>query len=90
MPYDMLKKLLVEGRLGDCSIAVAHANSVNKIKTIQGSLVISIKRSGIEYLGGETGHERFLIPLDLVLGIKSGSRMIYRKKNRVERIFPRA
>ena len=90
MVYDMLKKLLIEGKLKDCSITVAHGASASKTRTIHGRDVVQVSRSGIEYRGGEAGKERFNVPLKSILGVEFGGRLVYRKKKQVERIYPRA
>ena len=90
MVYDMLKRLAAEGRLKDCSITVIHSHSADGRKTIHGRDILEVRRSGIEYAGGEAGRERLKAPLDSVLGIEFRCRPVYRKKKRIERVYPRA
>ena len=89
-PYDMLKKLKSSGKLKDCSITIAHQASASKTRTIHGRDVTDIRMNGVEYVGGEAGKERFMVPLKSILGIELGGRLVYRKKKTIEKIYPRA
>lgn len=90
MIYDMLKRLLMEGRLKKCTITLLHKHSANGQKTIHGRNILGITRSGIKYSGGESGHESFRVPLDHILGIEFGCKPVYKKKKRIEKVYPRA
>ena len=90
MPYDILNRLAIQGKLQDCSITFIHKNSADKKKTIQGRDITEVSRSGIEYSGGEAGKEHFRLSFDLILGIELNGKPIFRKAKRVERIYPRA
>jgi uncharacterized protein (UPF0248 family) len=90
MVYDMLKRLVSEGRLSECSITVIHRHSANGRKTIHGRDIVDVSRAWIEYMGGEAGRERLKAPLDAVLGIEFNCKPIFRRKKRIERVYPRA
>ena len=90
MVYDMLRRLLLEGKLKDCSITVVHKHSADGRKTVHGRDIVEVKRSGIEYLGGEAGKERLTVSLNSVLGIEFKCKPIFRKRKCIERIYPRA
>jgi uncharacterized protein (UPF0248 family) len=89
MAYSVLNKLKSEGVLRNCSITVSDSDSFRRHKTIFGRDVVRITVSGIELLGGETGHESLSVPINSVQEIRSGGRVVYRKKKRIERIYPR-
>ena len=89
MPYDMLRRLFMEGRLKDCSITFMHEHSANGRKTIHGRDITGVKRSGIEYLGGESGREKLTADLNSITGIEFECRPVFRKKKRIEKIYPR-
>jgi len=89
MINSVLEKIITEGRLKQCSITVSDKNAMNNRKTIFGRDIIRVTRSCIEYLGGETGYEKFTIPLESVLAVELEGRQVFSKKERVEKIFPR-
>jgi hypothetical protein len=90
MVYHLLKKMQANGSLKECSITIAHKASVDKTRTVLGRDITNIRMNGIEYHGGEATHEKFTVPLKSILGVELGGRQVYRKKKRVERIYPRA
>jgi uncharacterized protein (UPF0248 family) len=89
MVYNILNKLLVEGRLKSCSITVSQKDVVGGRKMIFGRDISRVTRSSIEYLGGETGYEKLSAPLNSVLEIEVDGRTVFRKKKRIEKIYPR-
>ena len=89
MAYDLLSKLKADGTLSGCSIVVSDKDSLRNSRTVFGRDIRRITTSRIELLGGETGHERFSIPMDSIQEIRLRNRVIYRKKKRIERIYPR-
>jgi uncharacterized protein (UPF0248 family) len=89
MVFDVLNRLKAEGSLKGCSITVSDKNALRKHRTLFGRDISRITRSGIEFRGGETGHERLSIPMESVQEIRTGARTVYRKKKRIERIYPR-
>jgi hypothetical protein len=89
MAYDVLSKLKAEGRLFDCVIEVADESLPGKKKAVFGKDVIELSRSNILFLGGETGHERISVPIESVLEIFCSDKVLFRKKRRIDRIYPR-
>lgn len=90
MVHNILKKLIAEGRLKPCSIAVFQKGAPGNRKMVFGRDISRVTRSRIEYMGGETGYERLSIPLESVMEIGLGGRTLFRRKERVKRIYPRA
>ena len=90
MAYDVLSKLKREGILGGCSILVSDDSSPRGSRRIFGRDITAVSLSCISFKGGETGHESLSAPINSVLEIESGGRVIYRKKKRIERIYPRS
>jgi len=89
MTYDVLIKLKAQGLLDGCSIAVSDKDSMRRHRTILGRDIARVTRSSIEFRGGETGHEILSVPIESILEIEYGGKVIYRKKKRIERIYPR-
>ncbi len=90
MVYHILKKLLTEGRLMDCSIIIFHKNAVRNRKTIFGRDITGITRSDLKYIGGESFQEKLTVPLESVLEIECCGQTLFRKKKRIEKVYPRA
>ena len=89
MAYDFLNRLKADGMLRQCSIVVSDKNALRKHRTLFGRDITSITRSGIEFRGGETGHEKLAVPMESVEEIELKGRAVYRKKKRIKRIYPR-
>ena len=89
MAYDLLSRLMADGSIGECSITVSDNGSLRRHRTIFGRDITRFTRSGIELSGGETGHERLTVPIESVQEIKSGRRIVFARKKRIERIYPR-
>jgi len=89
MAYDLFIRMKVDGSLMNCSITVSDRDSLRKHTTIFGRDITGFTRSSIELRGGETGHERISIPMESVQEIRLRSQVLYRKKKRIERIYPR-
>ena len=89
MAFDLLNRLLQEGTLRSCSILVADESLPKKTRRVFGRDVIRISHAAIEFQGGETGHETHSVPMDSVLEIERGSIVLYTKKKRIQRIYPR-
>jgi uncharacterized protein (UPF0248 family) len=90
MAYNILSKLLAEGRLKSCSVAVFHRGATGNRKTLFGRDITGITRSHIEHAGGETGYERLKTPMESVMEIEAGGRTVFRRKKTIKRIYPRA
>jgi hypothetical protein len=88
MAYDVLNRLKA-GMLRHCSIVVSDKNALRKHRTLFGRDITSITRSGIEFRGGETDHEKLAVPMESVEEIELKGRTVYRKKKRIKRIYPR-
>ena len=89
MAHSILNKLRSEGKLGSCSIIISDEGSLRKRRTVFGRDVTGLSRSSIEFRGGETGHERTAIPIDSVEEIECDGTVLFRKKRRIDRIYPR-
>jgi len=89
MAYDVLSRLKAEGRLFDCVIEVADKGSPSGRKAVFGKDIIELGRSRIVFLGGETGNEKLAAPMEAVQEIFCSDKVIWRKKRRIERIYPR-
>jgi len=89
MAYDLLSKLKADGTLCSCSIVVSDKDSLRNSRTVFGRDIKRITTSRIELLGGETGQETLSVPMDSVQEIRLKSQVLYRKKKRIERIYPR-
>jgi hypothetical protein len=89
MSRDLLRKLQIEGSLKKCSILIPDDSMPRKSRRIFGRDITGINLSRIDFNGGETGHETLSIPIGSVLEIERGGRILYRKKKRIERIYPR-
>lgn len=89
MAYDFLNRLKADGMLRHCSIVVSDKNAMRKHKTLFGRDITSITRSGIEFRGGETDHEKLAVPMESIEEIELKGRTVYRKKKRIKRIYPR-
>lgn len=89
MAYDVLRKLERTGKLVHSLLLVADRNSLDGKRRVPGSLVREVQRSFISIDSGETGHETLRIPLDRIIEIRSGRRIVFRKGKRIERIYPR-
>ncbi len=89
MAFDVLNRLKADRLLGGCSITVSDESSLRKRRTLFGRDVARITRSWIELRGGETGHERLSVPMESVEEIHCEGRLVFRKKKRIKRIYPR-
>jgi hypothetical protein len=89
MAYDLLSKLKADGTLGGCSITISDNYSLRGRRTIFGRDITGFTRSSIELKGGETGNERLTVPIESIHEIKVGRITVFRKKKRIERIYPR-
>lgn len=89
MVYDILKKLEKENRLEDCSFKVSDKSSLRGFKRVFGRDIIQINRSFIQYQGGETGYEKFNLPLEEVAEVEVNGEIVFRKKKRIKKIYPR-
>ena len=89
MVYDILVALEKSGDLMKSFLLVADRNSLDGKKRLQGSLVRNVQRSFLAIDSGVAGNEEARIPLDKVIEIRSGGRTLFRKGERIERIYPR-
>ncbi len=90
MAYNILSKLLAEGRLKSCSITVFHKGATGNRRMVFGREISRITRSHIEHAGGESGYERLSTPLESVMEIGVEGRTVFRRKKTIRRIYPRA
>ncbi len=89
MARDLLNKLKAEGSLKECSILVSDDSSLRNTRRVFGRDVTRLNLSRIEFRGGETGHERLAVPMEAVIEIEREGQVLYRKKKRIVKIYPR-
>jgi uncharacterized protein (UPF0248 family) len=89
MVYDILAGLKKNRRLLESLLVLADRSSLDGKKRIPGSLIREVQRSFIVIESGETGQEAERVPLDKIMEIRSGGRILFRKGRRIERIYPR-
>ncbi len=89
MVYGILRKLESESRLSQCSLALFREDVVNKREFIFGRDITGIDRSCVVFTGGETGREEFSIPLESIRQIEVDGRTVFRRKRKIEKIYPR-
>ena len=87
---NVLKRIADEGKLKDCSIMVSVRGTGAESGMIYGRDVTGLTRSCIEHAGGESGYEKLATLLERILEIELDGRVVFRKKKRIERIYPRA
>ena len=86
MAYDILKGMEREGSLNGCFMSMSEKS---QSRSVFGKDIISVDRSKTVFLGGETGQERMEAPLDSILEISVGGTVIFRRKKRIEKVYPR-
>lgn len=89
MVYGILRRLESEGSLGKCSISLSRKDVAGGKDFIFGRDIVSMDRSCIIVTGGETGHEEARVPLERIKEIESEGRVIFRRKGRIEKVYPR-
>ena len=90
MAYGVLKRLESGRKLGRCLITLSRKDTAGKREYVHGGSITSISRSRIFFAAGEAGREEFSAPLESVLEITLDGRVLFRKKKRIEKIYPRA
>jgi hypothetical protein len=90
MVFDILSSLERQGRLNQCSISVSDKSGPRGRRMIFGRDITGLSRSHIEHAGGETGYEIFRTPVNAILQVELENKIVFRKKSRIERIYPRA
>jgi len=83
MVYDFLNRLFREGELKDKTIVFSDRS------IITGGTVSDVNRSEIIYYGGESGHELLTRSIEKISEIRQNEALIYRRKRRIEKIYPR-
>jgi hypothetical protein len=89
MAFDVLNRLKADKSLRSCSIIISDKDSQRGHRTVFGRDITGFTRSSIELKGGETGNERLSIRMESVQEIRVGRTAVYRKKKRIERVYPR-
>ena len=89
MVYGILRKLESEGRLRKCSIALFRKDVKGRKEFIFGRDIVDIDRSCVSFLGGECGQERHTGPREAIREVESGGRAVFRRKKRIERVYPK-
>jgi hypothetical protein len=83
MVYDIINRLLQSDSLRDKTLIL-------KDKTIvTGGTIFDLTRSEIKYLGGESNMEEFTIPLEEIKEIRRNHHIIFKRKKRIDKIYPR-
>ena len=83
MVYDILNRLLQEDKLRDKTIILSDKT------IIPGGRIFEINRSSVKYYGGESNQEEFSIPIEKIMEIRQNERIIFKRKKRIEKIYPR-
>lgn len=89
MVYGILRKLESEGRLRKCSITLFRKDVIGGKEFFFGRDIVSLDRSCIILAGGETGQEETRVPLEAIKEVESDGRPVFRKKGRIEKVYPR-
>lgn len=89
MVYDVLKRLESGGRLDKCSIALFRKDVAGGKMFIFGRDLVKIDRSCVTFMGGETGQEELTVPLEAIRQVESEGRALFRRKGRIEKVYPR-
>lgn len=89
MVYDVLNRLKRNKKLYSCSMTVSRPEAVDKRGFVFGREIVDFNASCIIIRGGETGYEEFSVPLEDVLTIESEGRVVFRRKPRIEKVYPR-
>jgi hypothetical protein len=83
MVYDILVKLLQSDSLRDKTIVMKDNN------IITGGAVFEVTRSEIKFYGGESGQEVFTEPIEKITEIRQNESVVFRRKRRIEKVYPR-
>ena len=89
MIYEILLNLKKSKRLYSSSMTIHHKGAVNDKRFIFGREVIGFNTSVIRFRGGETGYEELSVPLEDVIEIESGGKVVFRRKPRIKKVYPR-
>ncbi len=84
MVYDILHGFLKNDAIRDKIIVFSDKSIVT------GGSVIEINRSYIKFYGGESSYEEFEVPLENIVEIRKNEKVIFRKKKRIQKIYPRS
>ena len=83
MVYDVLNRLMQSDSLRD-KIIVLKDKSV-----ILGGSIFDVTRSHINFYGGESNCEELTMPIENITEIRQNERVIFKRKKRVEKVYPR-
>lgn len=83
MAYDILMRLIQSDSLRGKTIVLKDRS------IITGGSIIEVNRSEIRYLGGESNIEELTVPIERVMEIRSNHNLLYRRKKKIDRIYPR-
>jgi uncharacterized protein (UPF0248 family) len=86
MVLDILNNLELSGKMAECEIVISVEDH-NEV--ILGGDVLKVNKAGMSYTGGESGYERFEVPLEKIIEIRRGKEVIYRRKKYIDRIYPK-
>jgi hypothetical protein len=89
MIYEILLRLKREKKLYSCSMTIHKPGAVKNKRFLFGREIVGFNMSGIRFRGGETGYEVLTVPLEDVLEIESGGRMVFKRKPRIKKVYPR-
>ena len=78
MVFEVLNRLKWKGGLEDCEIVIRHRGAPGDVLTLSGSSLTELKRDHFMYIN-EMGEETF-IPLHRILEVRSGSKVLWKKK----------
>ena len=89
MIYEIMLNLKKSEHLYSCSMTIHHPGAINNRRFIFGREIVGFNTSVIRFRGGETGYEEFSVPLEDVIEIESEGKVVFRRKPRIKKVYPR-
>jgi hypothetical protein len=89
MVYSALVDLKSRGKLRTSSITVSDSAAVRKKRYVFGREITGFDRRHIRFRGGESGYEELSLPLEKIIEIESGGRIVFKRKPRIKKVYPR-
>lgn len=89
MVFNVLTRLKHGNKIRSCAITVSNPGAINGRNFVFGRDIVNFNKSAIRFRGGETGYEEFTVPLDDVISVESGGKIIFRKRPKIDKVYPR-
>ena len=83
MVYDTLNKLLQSDSLRDKTLVFSDKTIVT------GGSIFEVNRSHVSFRGGESNCEEFSLPIEKIAEIRQNENVVFKRKKRIEKIYPR-